>query len=90
MVDGLMGLNGLIIFRPSLKLTAKAPEKLPGSNRRGVSSNHRFSGLLNFSGVKEDRLALLDNMEDHLLLPDEVIVGAKGGKGGIWKQHIEG
>ena len=31
---------------------------------------------------KEDRLALLNNMEDHLLLPDEVIVGAKGGKGG--------
>ena len=27
---------------PSLKLTANAPEKLPGPNRKGSSSNHQF------------------------------------------------
>ncbi len=43
--------GGSISIHPR-SLTAKAPEKLPGPNRKGSSSNHHFSGpMLNFQGV---------------------------------------
>lgn len=75
------------LFRwlPSLKPRA-CPWKGTIPTGEACLSTIFFRGdLLNLKGEKEDRLALLDNMEDHLLLPDEVIVGAKGGKGG----HLE-
>ena len=40
----LLGFGLWFQWLPSRSLTAKAPEKLPGPNRKGLSSNHHFSG----------------------------------------------
>ena len=40
----LVGEDGVVGNLSSLKLTANAPENRPGPNRKGLYSNHPFSG----------------------------------------------